>query len=173
MRVEDWNIRFVERLAALRASNAQEKTTFDWDPTKGGHFNCLTFSGYMVEAVTGENPYNKLAANLQYQDALGAVRILKDLGHDSVDQLIGSLYPAKRLSHIIRGDLVMVPANLEREALQEATLFTIEPEEPAQTLEGLALVVAVADPPWFWVVHSEFGLSYGSLSHAVKGFSVD
>lgn len=153
MRVDNWNLKFLERLEELKAQNQEELLGFDWDPKKANSFHCLTFSSTMVEAITGRNIYQEMASDKVYDTPLAAMRVLKDMGFSSVDQLIGSIFEEKRVTRAIRGDLVMIPSDIE---------------EP-----GLKLVVAVADPPFFWVVSSVHGLSRGNILDAQKAYSVE
>ena len=155
MRVDNWNMRFLEKLEELKRQNQEQLLEFDWDPSKQA-YHCLTFGSTMVEAVTGRNYYQEMAGSEQYDSALGAMRVLQKMGFTSVDQLIGSIFEEKPKAFVIRGDLVMVPGELGV-------------EDP----EGLRLVVAVADPPYFWVVNSVHGLSRGSMKHVIKAYGVD
>lgn len=156
MRVPNWNIRFIEALEA--AHNGQ--VTFGWTPPIDGAtdiidpaMHCISFASYMVNAITGTDYYEQLAAPLQYDSPLSAMKALKSLGYSSVDQLIGSIFDTCALPFVTRGDLVMLPAS---------------ENEP----EGLRLAVAVADPPFVWTVHPEHGVARANISQAIKAYKV-
>ncbi len=156
MRIENWNIKFLEALEAASESGV----TFGWIPPVDGatdiidpQMHCISFASYMVNAITGIDYYEQLAKTLKYDSPLSAMKALKKLGYDSVDQLIGSIFEEKPLPFVIRGDLVMLPAS---------------PDEP----EGLRLVVAVADPPFIWFVHPEQGVTRVGMSEAIKAYGV-
>ena len=156
MRIENWNIKFVEALEAASESGV----TFGWvTPIDGAtdiidpQMHCISFASYMVNAITGIDYYEELAKTLKYDSPLSAMKALKGLGHNSVDQLIGSIFESVPLAFATRGDLVMLPAS---------------PDEP----EGLHLVVAVADPPFIWFVHPEQGVTRVAMSEAIKAYRV-
>jgi len=156
MRVENWNIKFLEALEAA----SEAGVTFGWTPPVDGAtdiidpaMHCISFASYMVNAITGVDYYEQLAKTLQYDSPLSAMRALKRLGYDSVDQLIGSIFEEKPRAFAIRGDLVMLPAS---------------PDEP----DGLHLAVAVADPPFVWFLHPELGVTRVGMSEALKAYGV-
>ena len=150
MRVENWNIKFLEHLEAHQA----QATAFDWDPTKEASCNCLTFSNSFVQVLTDKDYYGEMAAEFVYDSPLSALKVLKKLEVDSLDQLIGSIFPSKEMPYVIRGDLVMVPST-----------------EPTDS--PLHLLVAVADPPYYWTMSSAYGLARGNLGDAVKAYAVE
>lgn len=151
MRIDNWNLRFMEVLD----QHKEAAVSFDWDPVKDESlFNCLTFSNSFVVAVTGRDIYKELAADLRYDSPLQALKTLKGLGFNSVDQLIGSLFEVKEPNFIIRGDLVMIKS-------------TEDEDSP------LHLMVAVADPPFYWTVSSTLGLARGNLRDIIKAYSVE
>lgn len=168
-RLDNWNIRFSEALETLRESGV----AFAWDaqssqPIEAGSvnlsgqkFHCISFANYMVKAITGKDYYEELAAHLDYNSALSAMRAIKSLGFDSVDQLIGSIFPEIRRSWATRGDLVLVPGNFDAE-------LSDNPE-----MDGMRLALGVADPPFVLVIHPEFGLGRVSIQKAVKAFHVE
>ena len=162
MRVENWNQEFLEAL--LKAQEAG--VSFAWvAPSTSGagiglapQVHCLSWSSYMVEAITGKDYYKELASELDYNSPLSAMKALRSLGFESVDQLIGSLFPEKRKVYAQRGDLALVPA---------------DPENIPEDLEGLRLAVGVVDPPWVWIVDATHGIERVSLDLATKVFEVN
>lgn len=171
MRVENWNNKFVDRLMQIAADGY----TFAWVPPssqplegrldisgqsdEAPKLHCISFASTMVEAVTGKDYYAELGGELDYSSPATAMRALKKLGFDSTDQLLGSIFPEKRISYAIRGDLVLVK--------------TDDPSLDAEEVRGFALAVGVADPPFIWTIHPEHGLSKVHFSEAVKAFEVN
>ncbi|UTC29964.1 hypothetical protein STASHLEY_00300 [Brevundimonas phage vB_BpoS-StAshley] len=151
MRIDNWNLRFMEVLDWHK----EAAVSFDWDPARSENlFNCLTFSNSFVVAVTGRDVYKEHAADLNYDTPLQALKTLKSLGFNSVDQLIGSIFEAKDPNFVIRGDLVMIKSTED-------------------TNSPLHLMVAVADPPFYWTVSSTLGLARGNLRDIIKAYSVE
>lgn len=153
-RVPNWNLLYVEKILELRKQNQESRLVFDWDPSQNdGTHNCLTFASTMIQTITGKDLYEMLSPEDCWSTPLGAMKILRALGFNSVDQLIGSIFSEQRITYVQRGDLVMIPC------IDEGG-------------EGMNLLgVASADPPFFWCVGPE-GLSKGSLNDAVKAYKV-
>lgn len=156
-RHHDWPVRMTFFIQGMKKRNNADQVTFSWKTGEG--YQCLGFLGEAMEAVLGENLYTKHLGQDSFDSALGAMRLLKSRGFDSVDQLLGSLFNERQMNYVQRGDIVLVGAQGE---------VIDDPE-----LEGLRLVAALADPPYFWVVSSELGLARGSLRDAVKAFAVE
>ena len=149
-RLPNWNVLFVEEIHRLMQQNDRQPIKFDWAPNQSDAFQCITFSSHMVQIITGEDLYHSMAVpELKYDSPRSALKVLNKMGYDNVDQLIGSLFEEQPLTYTQRGDLILVDAGSD--------------------ITGHA--VAVADPPFFWVVTTG-GLSKGNLFQAVKSFKV-
>lgn len=156
MRVENWNIKFLEAL-----ERAQDNAvSFGWIPPakEPKQLHCLSFSSYMVEAITGRDYYAELAKDLKYDSPLAALKALRSLGYNSVEQILDKNFEPIAFPFVIRGDLILVPASL--------------PKDLEQELGGLKKVVAVADPPFAWTMHSEHGVVRIPLATALAAYRV-
>lgn len=165
MRVENWNMKFTERLTEWLAVcpdlswSAPSSEGARMRLASGAH--CLSFGSSMVESITGKDYYQEMASSLEYNTPKEAFKALRSLGFNSIDQLIGSIFPEKRKSYLIRGDLAIVPSvALEVEDL--------EPEE----LEGLRAALGVVDPPYVWVMGQK-GIDRVPLQTVIKGYEVN
>lgn len=156
MRVPNWNAEFLKALEAAASSS----TEFAWVPPSTSplgvglapQVHCLSFASYMVEAITGRNYYEELGGSLEYDSPKSALKALKSLGYSSVGEVVEATFPVKSLPYVIRGDLVLLQAKEE--------------------LEGMKLMVAVADPPYAWSFYADLGLVKSPVSEAVKGYGV-
>lgn len=155
-RLPNWAERLVKYITWCRDYPGGLK--FGWDPSNQGTANCLTFAGGAVEAQTGINYYENMAAAEEYNDIAAAKLILNARGFSSVDQLIGSIFEPKKVTHATFGDLIIIPANNEM--------------VPGIELVGMNQAVAVAEPPHYWCISSKFGLSKGHMRDAVKAYNV-
>lgn len=164
MRIENWDKRFHDRLMQV----ASDGSKFAWVPPSSqplegrldisgqpSQLHCISFSATMVEAVIGIDYYAQMGGELDYTSAATAMRALRKLGFKSIDQLIGSIFPEKRIPYATRGDLVLVKT-----------------DEPVSEDSPFEHALGVADPPFIWVMHPIHGLAKVHFSEAVKAFDV-
>lgn len=162
IRVPNWQANFADFVLQKMRLNNQGLLTFDWDPSTPDALNCLQFASEAVEAITGVNVYEEVASGLAYASPKEAYKVLQGLGVGSVDQLIGSLFDTKHVNYLIQGDLLIVPGHLGE----------AEEDPEVSSLEGLRGTLAVADPPFFWVVSSEAGLGKGHIYDVAAKYDI-
>jgi hypothetical protein len=111
---------------------------------------CTSFAGDGIEAITGHNPFD--AYRGAFDNQLGAIKVIKQRGFETLDQLIGSLFDEVPIGLAQVGDLVLVKAEYDL----DIDARTVMPHG-----------VALADSPMYWCV-VEGGLASGQLY--VDGF---
>jgi hypothetical protein len=94
LRLPDWE----KRLNALVAETRRRPHAF-------GQWDCLLWSGAVVEAVTGQDHWRAHVG--KYKSQVGAYRYLKKLGAKSPQEYLDSLFPVKPAAFAMRGDLVL------------------------------------------------------------------
>lgn len=91
MRRGDWEQAFAAYLAGC------EGRPYAW-----GEHDCLLFAAGAAIAITGEDP----AAHVRgrYRSKRGALRVLRELGHGSLEAAIDARYPETPIGFARRGD---------------------------------------------------------------------
>ena len=86
--------------ALSNACHKYKDTPHEW-----GTHDCVIFCAKVVEAMTGED----LIADLkgQWTTQIGAARVIKSNGFDSLDEMVSDYLPEKPLPFIGRGDIVI------------------------------------------------------------------
>ena len=83
---------------------AQRNKTFAY-----GSFDCAHFVAGAVEAMTGENP---MAEIREYNSEIYSLRVLKELGFDSVEQFTDSKFTSTPIGFAQTGDIVLHDGSL-------------------------------------------------------------
>lgn len=159
-RLTDWPARLTAFLLDMKSRNDLGSLAFDWDPSNPEAENCLTFAGSAMEALFGVNPYTEIGMSLAYTNPREALEALESVGYSSMEDVLSTLFRSQNTSSTKRGDLVLIPAGYARDS--DGTNL--------HTMTGLRWATAVADPPYFWVVSTAYGLSQGPINKAVQSF---
>lgn len=161
-RLSDQSARFQAFLADMKARNeAPGGLKFSWDPTVADSYNCFTFAGKAMEALFGVNPYETIGLIQPYTNADEAYQTLVNLGYRDVSGVLRTLFKQKSVFNVNQGDLVLIKAAFSGLADDMAPVSF-------QAQRAFRWVVAVADPPFFWVVSSKLGLSKGPLGNVIN-----
>lgn len=154
-RRKDWSIRFIEFLKD--SMDCADGLNLDWEYT-----TCTSFSGEMIEAITGKNPYEDFMGTNSFTTILGAVKTVKAAGFKSLDDIIAALFKEVPVGMAQQGDLVLV----------KATPYDPDSGDALVAEEVMPHGLAVVDPPFFYCV-TEAGLSKGDLyTQGVRAFAV-
>lgn len=145
-RLPDWPTRFAFFLSD--SQDIAEDLKLDWD-----NVTCTSWSGDMIEAITGHNPYDPFMG--RHKSIASAARVIKEAGFSSLTELMLSLFDEVPVGKLQAGDLYMPSARW-------AASCHMSPENTTQCLEVMPHAVAVADPPFFWCV-GPTGLEKGEL----------
>ena len=94
MRADDWP----QKLSAV--CQEWQALAFDWDGR-----DCVTFAGDCILAVTGEDPIEDIRG--RYKSKIGAARVIKNEGFDSLGDMIASRLDEARLDQLRRGDVAL------------------------------------------------------------------
>lgn len=131
VRVDDWGHQLSQYIADQREKEAAGELSFDWVS-----LNCAIFTNGAIKVITGQDFYQPF---LDVTSGISAIKTLKGLGFNSMEEYIEANAPERGVVMAQRGDLVL-----------------------AQGLSNEGLVCGIADPPFFWSV-TEQGLYRGSL----------
>lgn len=93
-RVEGWDINLVT------VTNAMSSRPHIW-----GDNDCAIFAANAIEAMTGADLMAKIRG--RYSTAIGAARVIKNDGFESLADYVSSLLPEISLHDAKRGDLIM------------------------------------------------------------------
>lgn len=91
-RVSDWE----QRLSDYLLSKRQEQFQY-------GKHDCAHFVAGAVEAITGENPMADI--DRDYDTKIGSVRVIKSLGHTSLEQVLDNMFYPCSIGFAQTGDL--------------------------------------------------------------------
>lgn len=149
-KLPNWRERFANFIAEMQALNNASEVTFAWNPDQDNALNCLQFASKAVEAQTGIDLYTELAKGLEYDGPISALKVLRALGYQSLDQLIGSLFDSIPVILAKMGDLVIIPAR------------DLPEDHP---LNG---AMAICDPPFYYTISSEKGFARGRIIDLAK-----
>lgn len=98
-RLEDWP----QRLSI--EADAWKHIGHDWD----GH-DCATFAGNCIREQTGDDVIAHLRG--RYKTKVGAMRVIKSEGFDSLDEMIASMLEPCEPEQCGRGDVVLFDGEL-------------------------------------------------------------
>lgn len=159
-RLPDASARFQAFIADVTQKNEQGLLLFDWDPNKPNSFNCFTYAGQALDALFGVNPYDVLGLNAIYTTPDEAYVALMDRGYDSIIDVMEPLFTRSNPRGVQQGDLVFI-----------RSAFGERPITP-QAQIALRYTLGIADPPFFWVISTKYGLSKGPLGpHITVAYS--
>jgi hypothetical protein len=160
MRLPDWTIRFNDFMQNMRVLAAKDKIKFSWNTEEPDTLDCLRFGMMDAVALTGVDMVTQKFGPQHYDSPRAAIKALQAQGCSSLEELMHKLYvPLPSRTYAMQGDLILLPA--------VATLEGGENGGPFQ------YAVGIADPPFFWVIQPDVGLSRGSMKSAVKAFRVE
>lgn len=177
LRRPDWAIRFVEFMAD--SLQLQNDLQLDWE-----FVSCTSWAGDCVEALTGSNPFDDFRG--RFNSVAKAVRVIREAGFNSLDELMLSLFKEIPLGMATQGDLVLAAS-----ARSSAVPYNLGPNNPLPQSDGgihqqdlyapfgllpsewqvMPNAVGIADPPHFWVVTPQ-GLGKGPLMLCNKALAV-
>lgn len=150
-RLPEASQRFQAFIADVKQKNEQGLLLFDWDPNKPNSFNCFTYAGKVMDALFGVNPYEVLGLDALYSTPDEAYVVLMSKGYPSIIDVLEPMFTRISPQAVQQGDLVMIRA-----------AFGERPITPRAQL-ALRFTLGIADPPFFWVVSTKYGLSKGPL----------
>jgi hypothetical protein len=155
MRRPDWTVRWIEFMKD--SQDIASDLALDW---QGEGVTCTSWCGDAIEVLTGHNPFEPFRGT--FDGVLGAVKVIKKAGFNSLDDLIASLFPEVPVGMAQQGDLALV----------RTTRWSEESGDGLFAEEVMPHGVAMIDPPAFWAV-TEGGLGRGDLYvDAVRAFAV-
>lgn len=99
MRREDWAERLAEEIKAARSR------PFVW-----GEHDCMLFVSDCVKAMTDEDPASDLRG--KYDTEFGALRIISELGHESLAEAVTNRFRCVAIMRAKRGDILMYQGGL-------------------------------------------------------------
>ena len=73
------------------------------EPFQYGKHDCCTFVSGAVEAITGENPMFGIGSD--YDTKIGSLRVIKSLGHSSLEQVLDDMFYPCSIGFAQTGDL--------------------------------------------------------------------
>ena len=91
-RLSNWESNLSDYLASKRE-----------EPFQYGKHDCCTFTSGAVEAVTGQNPM--ACIDHGYDTKIGSLRVIKSLGHTSLEQVLDDMFYPCSISFAQTGDL--------------------------------------------------------------------
>lgn len=144
----DWTQRFSNFMQSSRQLASDLK--LDWQ-----YVSCASWTGDMVEAITGHNPHDLFSR--EYTSALAAARVVKEAGYQDLDSLLRDLFEEVPVSMLQDGDIFLAPPRWSADGQTS----------PVQVMPH---AITVANPPFYWCVNPE-GLSRGDL-YGVGGFGL-
>lgn len=78
-------------------------------PFEYGSHDCAHFVAGAVEAMTGENPMDDIR---EYDSEIGSLRVLKELGFDSIEKFTDSKFPSIPVGFAQTGDIALHDGSL-------------------------------------------------------------
>lgn len=151
-----WNAAFQAFLLdAARKSRpgvpVEEAMTFNWDPHSAG-LNCVGFTAAGVETQLGFNFYKVTCGDAKYDSPLGALRLIRKMGGDTLDGVFGQYFQERELAFMQIGDIGMV-----------------ESTEPSSLEVGQNLACGLISAPYIYCIQPN-GLEKFPLNRVVKAF---
>lgn len=145
-RLPDWPTRFAHFIAD--SQDLAQDLVLDWE-----FVTCTSWTGQMIEAITGHNPYDPFSG--RHKSVASAARVIKEAGFNSLTELMQSLFDEVPVGLLQAGDLYMPSARWDAGC-------HMSPENIIESSTVMPHAVAVADPPFFWCVGPQ-GLEKGEL----------
>lgn len=148
-RLPDWPARWSEFVKDCLDLTADLK--LDWE-----YIHCAQFSGSGIEAITGHDPYEPFKG--KFKTAHGGMKVIKEEGFNTLDDLIAALFEEVPLSLAQSGDIAL------------ARTISWEGDEEARTIMPHGVVLC--DPPVYYAVTPE-GFGKGNLyEDSIRAFAV-